>query len=82
MSATTDVMNVCNFFGFWDWITEQIRKNPNITTKELGKLCGLNSKTIQRHINKLPHIEYIGSGYSGHWKIIETNTNNTTGTGE
>ena len=55
-----------------DWITEQIQKNPNITTKELGRLCGLNSKTIQRHISKLSHIEYVGSGYSGHWKIIDT----------
>ena len=65
-----------------NWITEQIRKNLNITTKELGRLCGLNSKTIQRHINKLAHIEYVGSGYSGHWKIVDTNTNNTTETGE
>ena len=53
------------------WIEEQIRKNPKITTKELGSLCGLNSKTIKRHILKLPHIKYVGSGYSGHWEIVE-----------
>ena len=55
-----------------NWITEQIRKNPGITTKELGKLSGLNSKTIQRHINKLKHIEYVGSGYSGHWVVTDS----------
>ena len=54
-----------------NWIEEQIRKNPKITTKELGNMCGLNSKTIKRHIVKLPHIKYIGSGYSGHWEIVE-----------
>ena len=54
-----------------NWIEEQIRKNPKITTKELGNLCGLNSKTIKRHILKLPHIKYVGSGYSGHWEIVE-----------
>ena len=55
-----------------DWITEQIRKNPNITTEELAILSGKGVRTIKRRISKLPHIEYVGSGYSGHWKIIDT----------
>ena len=55
-----------------DWITEQIRKNPNITTGELAILSGKGVRTIKRRISKLPHIEYVGSGYSGHWKIIDT----------
>ena len=53
------------------WIEEQIRKNPNITTQELGKLSGMNTKTIKRHISKLPHIKYVGSGYSGHWEVCD-----------
>ena len=52
------------------WIEEQIRKNPKITTEELSKLSGFTSKTIKRHIIKLSHIKYVGSGYSGHWEII------------
>jgi ATP-dependent DNA helicase RecG len=53
------------------WIEEQIRNNPNVTIKELGKMIGVNSKTIHRHITKLPHIKYVGSGYSGHWEVYD-----------
>ena len=56
------------------WIEEQIRRNPKITTEELAILCGFTSKTIKRHIIKLSHIKYVGSGYSGHWEIVENNT--------
>ncbi|MBR3489398.1 MAG: putative DNA binding domain-containing protein [Bacteroidales bacterium] len=51
------------------WIESRIRKNPKVTTDELAKLCGKSPKTIQRHISKLSHITYVGSGYSGHWEI-------------
>ena len=30
-------------------------------------------RTIKRHIAKLTHIKYVGSGYSGHREIIENN---------
>ena len=52
-------------------IEEQIKKNPNITTEELSKVSGKGINTIKRHISKLPHIQYVGSGYSGHWEIID-----------
>ena len=32
-----------------------------------------NLTWTQRHIAKLTHIKYVGSGYSGHWEIIENN---------
>ena len=51
------------------WIEEQIKKNPNITTEELSKASGKGINTIKRHISKLSHIKYVGSGYSGHWEI-------------
>ena len=31
----------------------------------------MESTTIKRHLAKLPHIKYVGSGYSGHWEIID-----------
>ena len=55
------------------WIKEQIKDNPQITTEELAKLSGYTSKTIKRHILKLTHIKYVGSGYSGHWEIVDDN---------
>lgn len=51
------------------WIENQIRNNPKITTDELARLRGVTSRTIKRHLIKLPHIKYVGSGYSGHWEI-------------
>ena len=47
----------------------KIRNNPKITTDELARLRGVTSRTIKRHIVKLTHIKYVGSGYSGHWEI-------------
>lgn len=52
-----------------DWIEKQIKKNPKITAKELALLSQKGLSTIRRRIAKLPHIQYIGSGYSGHWEI-------------
>lgn len=52
------------------WIEEQIRKNSNITTEELAIMSGKGVRTIKRHISKLSHIKYVGSGFSGHWEII------------
>ena len=52
-----------------DWIENQIKINPKITTEELALLSQKGLNTIKRHIAKLPHIQYVGSGYSGHWEI-------------
>lgn len=57
--------------AFDDWIEEQIKKNPKITTEELAKKSGKSVITIKRHIAKLSHIKYKGSGYSGHWEVNE-----------
>lgn len=27
--------------------------------------------TIKRHIAKMPHIRYVGSGYSGYWEVFD-----------
>lgn len=53
------------------WIENQIAMRPKITTEELANLSGKTSKTIKRHIAKMPHIKYVGSGYSGHWEITD-----------
>ena len=52
-----------------DWIEKQIRNNPQISTEDLAKLSNRSSKTIKRHLAKMPHIRYVGSGYSGHWEV-------------
>jgi ATP-dependent DNA helicase RecG len=27
--------------------------------------------TIKRHLAKMPNIRYVGSGYSGHWEVLD-----------
>lgn len=56
------------------WIENQIAIRPKITTAELANLSGKTSKTIKRHIAKMPHIKYVGSGYSGHWEITNSDS--------
>ena len=53
------------------WIENQIRLNPQITTDELAKMSNKGLRTIKRHLAKMPHIRYVGSGYSGHWEVLD-----------
>lgn len=52
-------------------IERAIKENIHITTEELAKRFGVSSMTIKRHLAKMPHICYVGSGYSGHWEVLE-----------
>ena len=52
-------------------ITELIKQNPKITREELAALLHVSVKTIGRRLAKLPHIQYVGSGYSGHWEVTD-----------
>ena len=54
-----------------NWIENEIVNNPKITTEELARLSGKSIITIKRHLAKLKHINYIGSGYSGRWEITQ-----------
>ena len=53
------------------WIENRIRENPQITTEELAKMSKKGLRTIKRHIAKMPYIRYVGSGYSGHWEVLD-----------
>ena len=51
-------------------IINKIKNNPKIKLAELAKEFGLGLRTIKRYIKNIPNIKYVGSGYSGHWEII------------
>lgn len=51
------------------WIEYQVAVYSKITTEELASLSGKGLRTIKRRIAKMPHIVYVGSGYSGHWEV-------------
>lgn len=60
------------------WIEEQIRNNPKITTEKMASLSQRSTITIKRHLSKLNHIKFVGSGFSGHWEISPKNVKNNT----
>lgn len=51
------------------WIEYQVAVFPNITTDELAAQAGVSSRTIKRRITKMTHVQFVGSGYSGHWEV-------------
>ena len=61
--------------GFIDdldaWIERQIKNNPKITTEELAEKSHKGVRTIKRHISTMGNIRYVGSGYSGHWEVVD-----------
>lgn len=46
-----------------------IRKNNKVTKKQIASILGVSEKTIERQMQKMVDVKYIGSGYSGHWEI-------------
>lgn len=50
-------------------ILRLIQDNSRISTDKIAEALGVSSKTIKRHIKKMENIQFIGSGYSGHWEI-------------
>ncbi len=52
-------------------IIRLIRENNKISTEAIAEQLSVSSKTIKRHIAAMSNIRYVGSGYSGHWEIIE-----------
>ena len=48
-----------------------IRKNPRVSRADIAVQCGKSVKTIERRLGAMTHlVKYVGSGYSGHWKIV------------
>ena len=65
------VLHVLNE-GVPQTIIELIYNNPNITREDIAKQIGVSTKTIGRYLKKLEDkVRFVGSGYSGHWEIIQ-----------
>lgn len=52
-------------------IIKLISNDNKITTEKIAMTIGVSTKTVKRHIKKMGNIQYVGSGFSGHWKIKE-----------
>lgn len=53
-------------------ILEVIRTNNKVTREELAEITNSSVSTIKRRLKMMADkVVYVGSGYSGHWKIKE-----------
>ena len=53
-------------------ILEAIRKDDKISRETMAKLTGVSKKTIGLQLAKMrDKVQFVGSGYSGHWEIIK-----------
>lgn len=50
-------------------IIELIRKNNKITRKQIAEELSISLRTVQRILNTMDQVHYVGSGKSGHWEI-------------
>jgi len=46
-----------------------IQQNNKITRKDIARELSVGTRTLQRILNEMGNIRYVGSGYSGHWEI-------------
>ena len=57
-------------------ILELIRKNNKISRIEIAKQSGVSIRKLQRILNSIPNIKYIGIGKNGYWLITNDIDNN------
>ena len=50
-------------------IITMIKNKNQISAKEMSEQLGIGLRTIRRKIKENERIEYIGHGFSGHWRI-------------
>ena len=57
-------------------ILTAIRKNNKVTRAAIAKIAYVSEKTVGRRISELHKIKFIGTGWHGHWEILEEKTEN------
>ena len=70
-NVTSDVTTNVTKDNLDDQILRLIRKDSRISTRKMAERAGVNVRTINRHLKKMDHVNYIGRGANGHWEISE-----------
>lgn len=50
-------------------ILAMMKSNNRITRKEMAEKLSISLRSLQRIINSMDELHYIGSGNHGHWEI-------------
>ena len=70
LDVTQDVTQDVNSNDLDTQIINLIKIDGKVSTEQMSKILEVSTRTIKRHIKEMNNIKYIGSGYSGHWKIL------------
>ena len=46
-----------------------VKKNNKITRKQMAEELSIGLRTVQRIINSMDNLKYVGSGNNGHWEL-------------
>ena len=57
--------------GTRERILELITENPKVTRKVMAKKLDISVRTLQRVLNEMPDVQYVGTGINGHWEVNE-----------
>lgn len=52
-----------------DAIISMVKENNKITRKEMAEKLSISLRSLQRIINTMDDLYYVGSGNHGHWEI-------------
>ena len=50
-------------------IMELVAENPKITRKAMAEILNISVRTLQRMLNEIPNLHFVGIGAYGHWEI-------------
>ena len=50
-------------------ILSMVKSNNRITRKEMAENLSISLRSLQRIINAMDELHYVGSGNHGHWEI-------------
>ena len=50
-------------------ILSMVKSNNRITRKEMAEKLSISLRSLQRIINAMDELHYVGSGNHGHWEI-------------
>ncbi len=50
-------------------ILSMVKSNNRITRKEMAEKLSISLRSLQRIINEMDELHYVGSGNHGHWEI-------------
>lgn len=55
--------------SYEEQILNLVRMNNKITRKQMAQTLSISLRTVQRVLNSMDNLTYIGSGRGGHWEI-------------